>query len=485
MTEVSLGESKIPTFDPEQFNQARRLYTEYLKIVRKSPDEKTQNEALGKFLKSTPTLEVALYQDRTFGQTSEMINRVISTKHAQPQLLDIIEKHILRIDQKLKQKNQYALGLATNLIEYGSPTQQHLGLTVLGQRLDYLGRIFFGVRDKHGYLIPALISIVCFPGYEDAPDADKYIINAARKMTLEAFKTKDIDKGTVANKGDFLAAGIRYKSPQFIEDEALPTALNLWFGLPNTTAKEWRKGNWQVGLGRNLSALTELERSAIESRQPAISAFLNREFGIFDFGRYPTSLLVQQFREYNNSQLPYGVILYPRHDHNGAFYGDLFVLMQLQEQLAGKYLIRVVEAEDKIDIARWFRKLDKKYGEHQKISFLIIGGHGEKDSIQFGSGKRERDRLSIQNLTDPRMLGVEKYFVEHPTLILYSCSTGSEGGIAQKLSETLGITVIAPNRPTSPRSIKTEDVNGRLRFTVEYHEPQSTRSFTSGQKASG
>jgi hypothetical protein len=177
---------------------------------------------------------------------------------------------------------------------------------------------------------------------------------------------------------------------------------------------------------------------------------------------------MQQFKEKDVTDKPYGVILFPRTDHNGAFYNDVQKFRDLLEQLKGEFLLRVVECESKIDIARALIKFDKKYnlpgGKGQKISLLIIGGHGTEKSIQFGDKSDEMHRLVSSDLGGRGLHKTGKFFEDNPTIILESCSTGANRGIAQELSDIFDAKVIAPEVPTTVMSYHASKRRGQERF---------------------
>jgi len=232
---------------------------------------------------------------------------------------------------------------------------------------------------------------------------------------------------------------------------------------------------------------------------------LAKQFGIRDFARYPYELLVDQYLNMDKDDSPYGVILYPFRDHNGVFYGDVGAFDDLHEQLRGKYRIRVIECEDKIDIAKNLGRLRKKYPEH-KISFAIVGGHGSKSSIVFGGndkknileisdfylprGKEPSDTHFVKAIKEGRSLPghydkrIDKssFFEPNSNIVLVSCSTGAKRGIAQKLSQALGMKIIGPEISTNFSSFNPEITpQGNLVFHPEYTKGQA-RSYILGKE---
>ncbi len=119
-----------------------------------------------------------------------------------------------------------------------------------------------------------------------------------------------------------------------------------------------------------------------------------------------------------------------------------------------------MEYEGKPNFGRKLIEIRKRYGDAHKISFAIIAAHGGQYAIQNLLSTRELEKQRIQRVTD--------FFEEDPTIILVSCSTGKEYGIGQGLSETLGMHIIAPNKPTNINSIHTEIKEGKIQFSVTY-----------------
>lgn len=243
-------------------------------------------------------------------------------------------------------------------------------------------------------------------------------------------------------------------------------------------------------VNNNFSRIIELERSA-----PGSSLTLFQEFGIAAFGRYPLNLLLRQYEQRNNNDIPYGIAIYPRDDKLpdgskvGVFYEARNPLSKFSDQLKGLGIgIRIIECESKIDIARYFIRFDRKYGNTHKIDFAIIAGHGTESSIMFG-GYDQDHSLYVEDINPPSenhtIRKTAKFFSPNPTIILSSCSTGkSDAGIAQQLSEALNAEVIAPDSNAKLQMISVSEDNGtpgKNRFDAGYY-PATTKRFQNGVK---
>jgi hypothetical protein len=218
----------------------------------------------------------------------------------------------------------------------------------------------------------------------------------------------------------------------------------------------------------NLSQLLRLEKKI-----PGAAVELFHRFGIADFARYPLEVLIEQYENRDNAESPYGIILYPRSDWNGAFYKEEDMLRELNSSLDGEYKLRIVECESKWDIGRQLLSLDAAYAQKEngnKISFAIICGHGNKEGIDFGQ-KDDHQNLVIDDLAGKGVRRSGSFFNEHPTLVLISCATGEAGGIGEALSKTFNATVVAPSGNTNADSI-TYDSSSKM-FAVKYRRVET------------
>ena len=204
----------------------------------------------------------------------------------------------------------------------------------------------------------------------------------------------------------------------------------------------WRRGMGDVVENFRLNRVA-VERIAQERGKEAIHA-LSREFGIKNFDRYPIELLLKQYDEKDDIHTKYGIILYPEFDHGTAFTSDedRQMMASLDEQLQDKYKIRIGEVGSRFELAKRLSILHKKYG---KASFGVMGAHGAEEMMQLGFGS-ERRELSVADLEGAAAERIGDYFEDGSTIILESCSTGADKGIAEKLSSVFGKRVIAPTQ---------------------------------------
>ncbi len=256
--------------------------------------------------------------------------------------------------------------------------------------------------------------------------------------------------------------------------------------LDATKFIEW----WKQGYGDKDNRSKFIKRHlenihTLNTKYPNAVQVLNSKFNIYDFGRYPMSVLETQYKEIENKERPYGIILYPKNDYNGAFNYDIEIYENLLKQIKEKYNLRVVECTTKRDIARRLISLSKEYGP---ASFAIIGGHGEPDHITFGNRIEERDwmnpekyKLSKEDFEGSGVRRGVKFFTNNPTFILVSCSTGQQNGIGQKLSQVFNAKVIAPETSTNIKKINAEiNEDNSLNFSALYHD-SSEKNYSQGE----
>lgn len=231
----------------------------------------------------------------------------------------------------------------------------------------------------------------------------------------------------------------------------------------------------------------------LEHERPGIAKFLYDHYGIAIFARYPEKMLIRQYDTHDDKTHPYGIALYTRDDHNGAFYHGALALAPLHLVLKKYgYDFRIAECSQTKDMVTFVNRFRHKYG---KIAFAMLAGHGADDGkkIHFGHKYSKEERETHGNRRNPFLIlnefkrgltsrgnlprlsakptPLQLAFVDNPTIIFYSCSTGKSDGIAQEVS-SLGpeIETIAPSTPCNIASISAikSMKDNRLYFGVGY-----------------
>lgn len=220
----------------------------------------------------------------------------------------------------------------------------------------------------------------------------------------------------------------------------------------------------------------------IESKKPGIASFLFEKRGIRHFDRYPEELLLDQLIKDGDQEKPYGILINPENDWNGAFSQNQRVWANMYRQIKRLgYNLRIMECSSKQDVARQLISLSRKYGERHKISFAFIGGHGTEKSIKFG-GDKERNTLFISDLEGRGVQRTKNFFEPHPTIVLISCSTGAEKGIGYELSQKFGAKVIASKVPTNIREANFLLSGDYPDFNIEYTRSGEAQTFEGIEK---
>ncbi len=215
----------------------------------------------------------------------------------------------------------------------------------------------------------------------------------------------------------------------------------------------------------------------LEAERPGICQVLYKEFGIHNFSRYPLKALIDQY-DYRDRDMPYGVLIYPHSDNNGAFNNPEVLDDLFTDVDHARYGLRIYESGSGFGTLRRLGEANGRYGGLNKISFVVIGGHGAKDQIAFGKSIEHRlpEYPDIRNhKVDKKDLrgtvsraGMKDWFIKHPRIVLNSCSTGLDSGIGNEIYE-IGADITAPKVPAAIKNISMgKRSNGTLWFAVEY-----------------
>ncbi len=296
-------------------------------------------------------------------------------------------------------------------------------------------------------------------------------------------KMIDIIHEKVLSGSESDAYSLLFASSDFIKINAevvVEKKIKDEFGVADFNLSAW-KGNG-IKLHENLKIMSQLEKS-----EPGAVKKLVEDYGIMEFHRYPTELLLAQIKE-ENIQQPYGIVIYPRHDHNNAFDNEVPMFKKLFQDTRGHYGVKVAECESKYDLARRFISLDGKYGKENKISFIVMGGHGSGDSLRLGQDRiNNSPRNSVFNVESANpgfKKANQKYLDKDAEIILMSCSVGQKDGVAQKLSDSFEKKTMAPTIPVSNLELDLRyDINGKPHFKAIYDNNEEISATFGESKA--
>lgn len=379
--------------------------------------------------------------------------------------LDVIEAGITSeaLDESYNRLN------TINSISIGGEEYKQISLTVLSRHIDTIKAGFLdGVWCKR---YDSLISVLL---NSNNPEIAKDVFN----FFLDTFQNT---QGTAQRESIRQIVSL-HNRPEAVTHEQAKDFIDQLFQKYNLRAQPFFEAWYRAGAKLPTIEENILSMYELETKEPGSVELLARKFGIANFSRYPEEMLLAQYRSIDDKERPYGIIIYPYADHNGAFYRNKDAFRGLHSQLYYTHNIRIAECESRQQIARTLIKLDSAYGDMQKISFAIIGGHGAEDMIQFGDGDKKRYFIHVDDLAGKGLQRTTKFFAKQPTIMLVSCSTGTESGIGQLLSKTLNARVIAPELPTNLKSIGAiVNQNGTLDFDVKYLDEDVERQYQAGE----
>lgn len=209
---------------------------------------------------------------------------------------------------------------------------------------------------------------------------------------------------------------------------------------------------------------------------------LHEEYGIEYFMRYPKELLQELLRSLHprhKELLPIAFVIYNKDDWNGAFYSHGGILAGLTK--THRLYIIEVNHDSKIPekIVNFLSFHESRSGGFflgGKIDTLLVGGHGSPNGILLGHSGEGWGGISSSDVGMFRR--IRKYFVDSPTVVLVSCSTGkNEYSIGARISKALGARLFAPKEVGGISSIKIGPDGDIL--DVEYNVPSN--EFESGK----
>ena len=489
-----------PSFE-DNLNNARH----YVAEVRDRKDNwisaRKQKQYLEGFKTHVPTLNQALTNPHRYLEALETIHMFEKNRAAIKESTEVAWGIIIQNYDQLRSLIEANDGQGANILmqlarhkikTYDDKTKKHIfDADALRVMLDNFQDGFLESQDEkdYGFYITNMISD------DMTSDQLQQVLDLVLKITSSSDPKFYMLKPTVIK--EFLGSG-GYDEHEslgvsMIEHRPLPSRIKMivdHYGLDfDVLINAWVRASgidsinssniYNVILSSESLIYKSVERIIkLESIYPGASKFLLEQFGIKSFGRYPLELLIHQYSHRYDKEKPYGVLLYPRDDWNGAFSTDGEVLENLLTRIRSlDFNLRIYECEDKVDLVSALNDARHKFG---KISFAVIGGHGSKDSIQFGDKNDSDHNLYKEDLLKKGAPAVTHAFVENPSIILQSCSTGIQNGIGQQMS-SMGAKVYAPDRPTFVSDIDPYmDKSGNLTFKVKYEKRTHLKIYDQG-----
>ncbi len=225
--------------------------------------------------------------------------------------------------------------------------------------------------------------------------------------------------------------------------------------------------NTEIYWSENLKTMCNIERKITGGVKRLL-----KDYGIHEFNRHPQKILINQLKE-ESVDRPYGVVIYPHSDHNNNFDKKDTVFKNFYEKDKKNRLLKVFEVGSNHDLLKYLIKLKRKY--KHKISYLILGGHGSTEGVEFADmfmsykagtsqGELTKDVLDKREKT---LKMISEFFTPDATIVLVSCSTGAEGGFGSKLRDKINLRVLAPKEDSNLKKLEFKDGKLEVEYNVE------------------
>ena len=425
--------------------------------------------------------------------TAEMIER-----KGQGQLRPQLEQAITLLDLYIGDCGELLMENCTQLIKednfVGSSVMKALSVAVTFSRnpdvkkraLDFLGKAIPAIcvrvapnaddRCELKY-VPILLQLINHD--------DEIVKNKAREALNKILLSKSgkevglfFDPGTIVSS-------VRSRNLESAYLEHIKRELELYGLDSDETMERWHIGDdfpqyrrERFYSFRNISIPATLKAlRSLEKKRPKIAKTLQEEFGINNIEWYPEEMLIKQYDERGNSDIPYGAVWAPAFDQRNCVSKNMPAIEELSKDVDNKYGIRFFEAKQKygrggvLEMLKNFHERYYKAGKGHKIDFMIILGHSITNAthlMHFGSGfDLERHYLNAKEFRDPQIGLVKEVFIPNPDIILASC-WGAEQFVPA-MEQGLGANVCGSyNRVGCIEKINVARESGRLRLSADF-----------------
>ncbi len=237
--------------------------------------------------------------------------------------------------------------------------------------------------------------------------------------------------------------------------------------------------------GRKIEKRRHIETIAmLEAAEAGSARAIYDTFFIRHFARYIPGSLLQQLRDYREGTVPdyFTLVLSSNHDWNGAlrnFSRNLDRNEISTSQESSREMMVFAEVGSLAQLARQLIRMSKHF---KPIDRLLVQAHGSSDHLRLGLDRGELlTREMIEQSDGAASLRRKSILSENGQVILKSCSTGKEGGVAQAIAKKVGVEVIAPPKNSGLRTeVRQKRVFGRsfgrkkhfVRFTASKDEKE-------------
>jgi hypothetical protein len=244
-------------------------------------------------------------------------------------------------------------------------------------------------------------------------------------------------------------------------------------------------------LGKQIKLIERMREIVSDpERGQAYLDYFVKKCGITNLDRYPMSMLDGVYKDRDNKDKPFGLMVLARADENQAFSKDNETYDEFYKSLqANGQRLLLTEAGSDRELLAAIKNASTRQGK--KIGFMLVGGHGSPDSIQLGEGEaiyrktpKRRSEYEQDNDTHIRMTvrAARKYVEPGAEVLALSCSTGAKTDkytfpIAESTARRTGWITKGFSRPLGFNNLKSHiKEDGRIGLTVDVHDgPLSLR----------
>ncbi|NYZ77484.1 DUF4347 domain-containing protein [Candidatus Micrarchaeota archaeon] len=190
---------------------------------------------------------------------------------------------------------------------------------------------------------------------------------------------------------------------------------------------------------------------------------LHKKCGIMYFMRYTKAMLEKAYASLDSAyekDAHNSVIIYNKNDWNKAFYNDWKALDVFKK--SPRLFIYEVDSDKE-----FFATIEDISDNYGRINAIVIGGHGNPNSIELGASSGDRGNIDMSDKHELEVL--RDSFVETPQVVIVGCSTGKKAnGIAAMISDAWDAELWAP---TMPSDVITEDEGKKVIMDLLTLEP--------------
>jgi len=294
---------------------------------------------------------------------------------------------------------------------------------------------------------------------DDSPHHAAYAKGAALLLTSNLAKTEESQAKDILQNLAMVSAADDYADEAIQAVADSDTSTDVVAGLLGISGEKLRAA-WRVGYGETgqVNSWTKqeyrkhclLRMLRLEAQEPGSALLLHRRFGIRNFGRFPESMLLAQYRERDTPYEHRMYLISAMADDNGSSTrGSMPKFAALQQRLHDRGIgMMVVEVASATELKVRGRQL--RMSAWPRAAMIMSDSHGYTSSISFDW---------FQKLSDSDIInwaGELAAELSRPDAIFFvdACSTaGYDDGFSAVLSRLAGRRVCGATGLMSLRSI--------------------------------